>query len=492
MVRLRWPGLPTLGAAFALGALAATGQAPWGMWYLAVPAFAAFFLLVTRRGAGFWPGLAFGAGHFGLALSWIVEPFLVEPEVYGWMAPFALVLMAVGLALFWALPAAMLVTRGPLAVAVGLSAAEVARGLVFTGFPWAQPGHVWVGTPVDQVASLAGATGLTVLTLLAAALPVAAPRAGTAAAVAALAAAAAFGLWRLSLPLPPDPGPVLRLVQPNAAQRLKWDPAEAGRIFDRSLGLTRGSTRADLAIWPETAVPYLLNDAPRARAAIAEAGGGAPVIVGIQRTDGGTRGFNSMAVIGPGGGVSAIYDKYHLVPFGEYLPLGDLAYDLFGLSAFAARTGNGFSAGPGPRLLDLGPGLGTIAPLICYEAVFPGILSAMPGRAGLIVQITNDAWFGTRTGPFQHFAQARLRAIEQGLPLARAANTGITAMVDARGRVTARLPMGEAGALDAPLPAALPPTPYARFGEVPVWLLLAALGALLATRRRLDAPGGAA
>jgi apolipoprotein N-acyltransferase len=484
----RWPGWRVCGAAFGLGAVAATGQAPWGMWFLALPAFAAIFVLVGRSGA--LAALFAGAGHFGLALSWIVEPFFVEPETHGWMAPFAVTGLAFGLALFWMAGLGLGRRFGAVGMALGLTLAEIARGVVLTGFPWALPGHVWIGTPVDQVAALAGANGLTLLTLAAAALPLAAPRAGTAAAAAILAAAAGFGLWRLDRPLPDRTVPVtVRLVQPNADQHLKWDADAAHRFFARALDLTRDGTAVDVAIWPETSMPYLLDEALGAVADIGRAGRGAPVMVGVQRSDGGGwRVWNALAVIGPDGRVQAVYDKHHLVPFGEYIPFGDLMFRLFGITAFAAQTGAGYSAGAGPAVIDLGPRLGRIAPLICYEAVFPAILRAMPERADWIVQVTNDAWFGTRTGPFQHFALARLRAVEQGLPLARSANTGITAMVDARGRVTAALPMGAPGALDTSLPAALPPTPYARWGEAPVWLLLAGVAAALALRRRLDAP----
>ncbi len=488
--RPRWPGWPALGAAFGLGAIAATGQAPWAMWYLALPAFAAFFQLVLRCGAGAWPGLLFGAGHFGLALSWIVEPFLVEPEVHGWMAPFALFGIAFGLGLFWAAAAAIGRRGGPLGLAAAFTAAEILRSVVLTGFPWALPGHIWIGTPLDQTAALIGANGLTLLTLVAAALPLGAPRAGTAAAVALLGATTAFGLWRLDRPMPDiASAPLVRIVQPNAAQHLKWDEDEVGRIFDRNLALTRGAAPADIVIWPETAFPYLLDRAPNALRAVGAAGQGALVILGAQRTDGGYLGWNSLAVVAPDGSVLETYDKHHLVPFGEYIPFGDLAFEIFGLRAFAAQTGAAYSAGPGPQRIDLGPPFGSFAPLICYEAVFPGILNRVPGRADWIVQITNDAWFGRLTGPFQHFALARLRAIEQGLPLARAANTGITAMIDARGRVVGSLPMGVPGALDLPLPPPLPPTPYHRWGEGPALLLLAALAAALVLRRRLDGPG---
>ncbi|HSF65717.1 MAG TPA: apolipoprotein N-acyltransferase, partial [Paracoccaceae bacterium] len=263
--------------------------------------------------------------------------------------------------------------------------------------------------------------------------------------------------------------------------------------FDRLLDLTAappvaGQPAADLTIWPETAVPYLLEQAPGALREMSMAAENRAVITGIQRTEG-WRGWNSLAVLGPEGAVTAIYDKHHLVPFGEYIPFGDLVFRLTGIAAFAAQEGFGYTAGAGPAVLDLGPRLGRALPLICYEAVFPGIARAAPGRADWILQITNDAWFGTLTGPWQHYAQARLRATEQGLPLIRVANTGVTAVVDAHGRAVVAMGLGRRGFLDARLPGALPPTPYARWGELPVILVwLAGFAALLVWRRRPARP----
>jgi apolipoprotein N-acyltransferase len=224
----------------------------------------------------------------------------------------------------------------------------------------------------------------------------------------------------------------------------------------------------------------MLEYAPSVATMITEASGGRPVATGIQREEAG-RFFNSLLVLEGDGRQRASYDKHHLVPFGEYIPFGDLAFRWFGISAFAAQSGATYSAGPSPAVLDLGA-LGKVLPLICYEAVFPRLVNAAPVRADWMLQITNDAWFGVRTGPFQHFDQARLRAVEQGLPLVRVANTGITAVVDARGRVVAALPFGTMGVLDAAVPGALPPTPYARFGDLPFGLLLLGLG-LMGLRR---------
>ncbi len=478
------------GLAALAGLAAALGQVPWSLWPLALIGLAGLLHLVAvepsvRRATL----LAFGAGtaHFALALNWIVEPFLIEPEVYGWMAPFALIFMAAGGGLFWAFPVwvARRLSGQPLpALVLALTLSDLARGYVLTGFPWALIGHVWIDTPVAQLAALVGPTGLSLLTLALAACLAAVParRMLVVPVVTVLALSWGLGLWRLAQPLPPASGLTFRLVQPNAAQAAKWDPALARQHFDALLAATSVGPKVDLVIWPETSLPYLIENSPEVPLLIAQAARGAPVMLGLQRIDG-DRGWNSLRVQDGAGRQIASYDKHHLVPFGEYIPFGDLMYDRFGVTAFAAQLGRVYSAGEGAAVLDLGSlGLGKVLPLICYEAVFPQDLRAAPERATWIVQITNDAWFGTRSGPFQHAAQARLRAIEQGLPLARVANTGVTEMVDARGRVTASLPFGTAGHLDAALPGPLPQPPYARWGEGPLLVLLAGLAAWLFRR----------
>jgi apolipoprotein N-acyltransferase len=307
------------------------------------------------------------------------------------------------------------------------------------------------------------------------------------ASAAALAIVWGIGLWVLTQPLPTPRGAVLRLVQPNAEQALKWDPALARQHFDVLLSHTAADGSPDLVIWPETALPYLLERYGELAPMIAGAAKGVPVALGAQREDG-ARFWNTLAVITPEGQVGPRYDKHHLVPFGEYIPFGDLAFRLFGLRAFAAQEGAGYTAGTGPALLDFGPRLGRALPLICYEAVFPQDVNAAPARPDWLLQITNDAWFGTLSGPFQHADQARMRAIEQGLPLVRVANTGVTAVYDARGRVLTDLPFGTEAHLDAPLPAALPPTAFSRFGEAPVLVLLAGLALFLNQRQNPKLP----
>ena len=483
-----WPGLLRLFVAAGLGAAMATGQAPWGLWWLAFPALIGLMALVatSERGAG-WVAWVAGAAYFAVALNWIVQPFLIDAQDYAWMAPFAVVFLSVGLALFWAV-AGWGSTRfadRAMGFALMLSIVELARGYVLTGFPWALIGHIWIGLPPAQLAALIGPSGLTLITVVAAAAFCTLRPLRMAGGAALIAAAWVFGLWQLGQPDPAARAVTLRIVQPDAEQQMKWDPEKAQIFFQRLLDYTAEGPLPDLTIWPETAVPYLLEDYPEVATAIAAAGRGNPVLTGIQRVEpAGWRFWNSLAVIGPGGAVTATYDKHHLVPFGEYIPFGDLAYNLLGLRAFAAQAGNGYTPGTGPAILDLGAKLGRALPLICYEAVFPQDLRAADGRADWILQITNDAWFGTKSGPYQHLAQAQLRAIEQGLPLVRAANTGISGVIDARGRILTRLGLGEQGFLDVPLPGALPITPYARWGEVPVLLLLGALALLLSFSRK--------
>lgn len=472
------------------GALAALGQAPWGLWPATIAGLAALYALFTatpgwRRAALL--GWAAGTGYFALALSWIVEPFLVDIARHGWMAPFALVGLSGGLALFWAGGFALARATGGRAPAfiAALVLAEAARTYLLTGFPWAQTGHALIGTAWLHWASLGGALLLTTLTLAAASAlwhVLTGPRLP---AVATLLALAALHLGGSALRPPPDTpadAPVVRLIQPNAPQHQKWDPAHIPTFFNRQIAFTaEGPQRPDLIVWPETAVPVLLHRAEPTFEAISEAAGGVPVVLGLQRIDG-LRFYNSLVALDESGTASAVYDKHHLVPFGEYIPFGDRLQAL-GISAFAAQQGNGYSSGPGARVIDL-PGTGRALPLICYEGVFPQDVAAAPERPDMLLLITNDAWFGQVSGPYQHLAQARLRSVEQGLPMIRVANTGVSAMIDPAGRIIDPIPLGQAGWRDIPLPAPLPPTFYARTGDAPALLLAALILGLCLMRYR--------
>ncbi|PWE31375.1 apolipoprotein N-acyltransferase [Maritimibacter sp. 55A14] len=487
----------------AAGLMAAAGHVPLALPVLGFPGFALVIWLVSAAPAAraaMWRGCFAGLGYFAATLFWIVEPFLVDVARHGWMAPFALVFLAAGMALFWGAAAWLgaALGRGPAAragvFAAALALAGLGRAYLLTGFPWALPAYIWTETPVIQLAAWTGAHGLGLLTLLAAALPGMAAARGRRA--IALGGTAALGLvalgWgmgaaRLAEDMPAPRDLRVRLVQPNAAQHLKWKPAMIPVFFERALALTAApAARApDLVVWPETAMPWLLSTAgPALEEMRAAAGPRATVAFGAQRR-GDAGGFhNSLVVMEAGTAVpGTIYDKHHLVPFGEYMPFSDLAARL-GIRGLAEQLGGGYAPGPGPRLVPTGGGL-TALPLVCYEAVFPQDVFRAPVRPDYLLHVTNDAWFGQLAGPWQHLAQARVRTIEQGLPMLRAANTGISAVIDARGRMLDTLALGQAGHVDADLPGALPPTFYARWRDMPAfWAVALLLLALAAMRLR--------
>ena len=480
-------------AAPVAGAAAAFGQAPYDLPLVLFAGLVAAFWLYRAQAGGVarsaFLGWAFGFGYFLHALQWIVSPFMVDVERHGWMAPFALVLLAAGMALFWGLAfgaARWLAPRRTGALVVTWAAVELLRAYIFTGFPWAAPAQALVGVVAGQGLAWVGPHVLNLWLFAIAALLLV--RGGLSVRIGQGGLALSMVLL---LVLPPQAPPAaltehtVRLVQPNAAQRDKWNPDTFEFFFRRQLDYTAApapdGAAPDLVVWPETAIPWALD---LAGSALAEIGAASevPVVLGVQRREN-MRYYNSLVVLDAGGAVTQLYDKHHLVPFGEYMPFGDLLARV-GIHGLAAQAGNGYSAGPGAELLDLGP-LGQGLPLICYEAVFAHDVNAAPSRPALLLQVTNDAWFGKAAGPRQHLAQARMRAIEQGLPMARAANTGISAMIDPQGRITAALPLNSAGFLDAPLPAPLPPTLYSLSGDLPFALLLiCALGGMAAARRR--------
>lgn len=500
------------GAAAGLGVFVALGQAPFDLPLLALPALATALVLCLRDTTirqATTAGWAFGLGYFALTLHWIVEPFLVDVARHGWMAPFAVALLAGGMALFWgaAFWAAVrlagegaLLRRG-LALVVTLTVSEMLRSVILTGFPWGLLGTIWVDTPLRMLAAWIGPHGLGALTILIAVLlaqgavtPAIRSRivsAGGGVVLLAMAYLVGSALERTVPTMAPAGAPVVRLIQPNASQQQKWQADMIPVFWERQLDLTRrpANPQPDVVIWPEVSVPYLLGTQPGSDAEIAAAASGAPVIVGAQRRDGSGL-LNSLAVLSAGGAIGPVYDKHHLVPFGEYMPGGALARRL-GLTGLATESVVGFSAGPGPQLLDLTSfGLGRALPLICYEVIFPRHARVQGQRPDWIVQITNDAWFGNFAGPQQHLAQARMRAVEQGLPLVRAANTGISAVIDPAGRIVAALALNTSGALDAALPAAQPETPFARYANLPLLGGLAAafLALMVTPGRRRRAP----
>ncbi|KIN70898.1 Apolipoprotein N-acyltransferase [Sulfitobacter noctilucae] len=484
------------GIGVALGALAAFGQAPYDQPVLLVAAFAfAVFVYhdcTNPRQAAFF-GWAFGLGYFAHALQWIVSPFMVDVARHGWMAPFALLFLSAGLALFWGMAFYLARRFDPLRawpLILCLPAVELLRAYIFTGFPWAMPAQAMINVAGGQALAWIGPY---VLNLVIVAVAVGLALRGLTAAERILRYCAlllALGSALLP-PMAPEAaltGQSIRLIQPNAAQRDKWDPDQIPVFFARQLKLTAaapeaGKTPPDLVLWSETAIPWVLDRAEPALVQIAQAGGGAPVALGVQRRDD-MQYYNSMVVLDAAGGVMQTYDKHHLVPFGEYMPFADLMARI-GVFGLADRALGGYASGPGPQVLDFGP-LGRALPLICYEAVFAHDVNAAPERPEFLIQLTNDAWFGKAAGPRQHLAQAQMRAIEQGLPLARAANTGVSAMIDPYGRVAAALPLNTSGFLDAALPAPLPPTLYSRTGDLPFAVVLL-LGLVFMATMRLRA-----
>jgi apolipoprotein N-acyltransferase len=318
--------------------------------------------------------------------------------------------------------------------------------------------------------------GLTLVTLLLAAVPILRRRWWLAGGTL-FVAWAAFGVLRLQ-PAVPNQALAVVLLQGNVEQGQKWNQDLAARIFRHYLAL---SARAEsqpraVQIWPETSFPGLLDVDEPARRAIAQAAGGMPALVGGVRFDAQHRPRNSLFAVLEGASVGGIYDKWHLVPFGEYIPSW-LPLPIM------VMPGDGFASGPGPRTLHI-PGLPPFGPLICYEAIFSGEIVDRADRPAWLVNVTNDAWFGNSTGPRQHLAAARLRAVEEGLPLLRSANTGISAAFDARGHELARINMQTTGVVSVTLPGALPETPFGRFGLwVPAIAGSVALGLGLVARR---------
>ena len=420
----------------------------------------------------------FGLGHFAAGLYWIACSFLVDPLRFGWMIPFAIGGLSAFMAAYLGLAAALARLAAPgwprlLAFAAAWAASEWLRGVVLTGFPWNPLGSVWsANTAVLQIVSLVGAFGLSLITVAAAGAPVLffqSRRAGAIATAAGLVFLFAIGSWGFSrvpaTPQPVQPGIQLRLVQASIPQTLKWRPEMRAQNFLRQMTLTQQA--AEIAptdiVWPESAAPSFLEDDPEALHALAQAtpAGGMMLVGSVRGTFEGDRVaqiWNSLRAIDPSGAIVGSYDKAHLVPFGEYVPTW------LPIRKLTPGTVD-FTPGPGPQTLDL-PGLPPVGPLICYEAIFPGAIVDESHRPAWMLNVTNDGWFGISSGPYQHFAAARMRAIEEGLPIVRAANNGISAVVDPYGRVVAMLGLDAVGVVDAPLPQPLEETLFARMGRL--------------------------
>ena len=466
---------------------------------------------------GWW----FGFGFFLAGLYWISAALFVDIAQFWWLVPLALLGFPAGFALFTALAVlaaheatrrfGLLGTSRILVLAVAWVMAEWLRGHILTGFPWNLIGYAWAGAfpgalAVLQITAITGIYGLSLLTVLAAALPARLGDLGRgrytalAAAVLLIALPAAGGAWRLANAARATvPGVTLRLVQPSIAETIKNDPEALARNFRRLLALSasHGADNVTTLVWPETAAPPLLERFADERQAIATViPPGGLLLTGAERAEP-TTGWppkhiwNSVVVLDKSGTIIATYDKAHLVPFGEYVPLRSIVP----MDAIAPGMGD-LSAGPGPRTLTL-PGLPPVGPLVCYEAIFPGAVIDAANRPQWLLNVTNDAWYGVSSGPFQHLAIARVRAVEEGLPLVRAANNGVSAVFDPYGRiarrvdgtVAARLDLDSVGVLDARLPRALGPTPYERYRDEIFFAAALLILAVAAVLSRIDGRG---
>ncbi len=480
-----WPAEPGVARkgdglrAFGLGLLASLALPPLHVipvLFVAVPG----LLLLIGRSRGAWAaariGFWFGFGQHLVGLYWITEAILLESARYWWFVPLAVPALSALLSVFIALPCALvrLVPAGWRRIAM-LGGAwvlfDLARQFVGTGFPWNPWGSVWaipgaVGDVMIQPAAWVGTPGLTLATVLVAALPSLGWRGGVGAA-AVLAGWAGLGLWRLHEPDPPGPGLMAVLVQGNLVHGSMRDQASAVAAFDRELRLSREGVAAaggkpSVVVWPESGGVFLLDEDAAARAAIADAIRPAlgSIVGGLRFSPPRSRDgapYNSEIAMGADGTVAGIYDKWHLVPFGEFAP----SWVPLAIQIVPGQ----FAFGTGPKTLRI-PGVPPFGALICYEVIYPGQVVDEANRPDWLVNITNDSWFGNSTGPRQHLAGARLRAVEEGLPLMRAALTGISAGFDARGRELGRLGMGVEGVLTLALPAKRPPTSFSRWGLV--------------------------
>lgn len=534
--------------AFALGASSVLAMAPWFAWPILFPTFTALIWLLdgaiwTQAEANddsqlsriidstnldmpkafrsaFATGWFFGFGYFFVGLAWIGEAFFVEAEKFVWLLPFAISLLPATLAIFYGLAAGLsMFFWRPGAVriivlAMMWSAFEWFRGHMLTGFPWNAVGYGLTGSDaLLQLASVFGLYGLSFWAVLLFGCPAVlanAYRGGnqdlTASRfamplvmLALLVTAAGWGAARLRLTVPDVLGVKLRLVQPNIAQTEKWTPGNQRWIFERLINQSRlnSAGRVDnlagvtYVIWPESSLPFLLL---RSDVALAEIDnllplGAGLILGGIRMVDAppeeseSSQVFNSLLVLDDESRLQSHYDKTHLVPFGEYLPFQNVLESI-GLEQLTRMKG-GFHAGHGIKNLAV-PNAPSFIPLICYEAIFPGRVTSPGARPQWMLNLTNDAWFGSLYGPYQHFHQARVRAVEEGLPLIRVANTGISAVIDPYGRKLAMLAIGQLGTLDSALPRALEATPFAQFRDLGIVLQLSLAAAACVALVRLS------
>jgi apolipoprotein N-acyltransferase len=526
-ITLAW-GWRRAAIAFTAGALSIFALAPFHFWPILFLTFPVMVWMIDGAAAGRFGGVIasfvvgwwFGFGYFVAGLYWVGYAFLVDAKTFGWLLPLAVTALPAGLAIFTGLGfalARMIWIRGAwriLALAVSLTVAEWLRGHLMTGFPWNVFGYALTAPlPLAQAASLIGIWGLTFLAIAIFASPAAIADDTSETrrrflpvtlALIALAALAVYGALRLArTPTSFVDNVQLRVMQPNLQQDEKFNYGAKQRVMSRYLALseratgpqTKGLQDITHLIWPESAFPFFLAREPDALAQIAALLPQGTVLItgGIRPADaqpvpGAVRAYNSVYVIDHDGTILSVYDKVHLVPFGEYLPFQSFLEKL-GLMQLTKVQG-GFLSGDRLRTYAV-PRAPRMLPLICYEIIFPGEAVPPGERPGWLLNVTNDAWFGISTGPHQHFQQARVRAIEEGLPLVRAANNGVSAIVDPLGRIVKSLPLGAEGIIDGPLPRPAGRTFYARSGDALTALVIGAI-LIIVLRKRSRRTGASA
>ena len=499
-------------AALTAGAVSALAMPPFDLFFVLFFTFPVLVWLIDGVASepsanmfhglwdGFKPGFFFGFGYFFAGIWWIGSAFLVEADSFLWALPIAVIALPMILALFWGGATALARTfwSGDIARLFMLAACfalfEYLRGLVATGFPWNPIGGAVFFTPLlMQTASITGIYGITAFAVFAfSAAGILVPgvegrkvtrKIVLVLVVSMLAGHLGYGLWRTpSSDIPNVPEVALRLVQPNIAQTEKFDREKESEhlqtYFNLSTsegidGKTALSSRTHL-IWPESAFPFLLTERRDTLAAI---GAMLPeqtaLITGAARAEAATTGgkgfvFNSVYIVSQSGEIVSAADKTHLVPFGEYLPFQEIAESL-GLQQLTQQQG-GFEPGGSRKLLSTGLGPAFL-PLICYEIIFSGDLWNDDQRPEWIINLTNDAWFGNTPGPYQHLRQSVLRGVEEGMPVIRVANNGISGVFDPYGRTVKQLALNERGIIDSPLPIALNRTVFQKYGDRIYWVV---------------------
>ena len=494
-------GWRRIAAAIGLGCVLTLCMAPLNFFpaaLISVPGFIWLTQGCETRKQSFLAGWAFGCGYLISGFYWISAALFVDIGTWFWVLPLSLVVGPAVMALYTYSFIPLLVRPWrhdgvlyPVVFCVAWSAIEWLRGHLFTGFPWNLPAYMWHDAPpVMQLAALVGAYGLTLATLVWAALPAMADRRLRLLAAASFILTVALGGLRLwQHPTDSADSVNVRIVQANVPQTAKWSEEDMWRNLEKHARLSDPAMPADVVIWPETAVTTDPVMFPQVGQVVAKSlpPGSFGIIGSLRMTretpEADIEYHNGVYLFDGQNRALASYDKFHLVPFGEYIPFRQWL-KITPIAAGISKIGD-FGAGPGPQTLAAGSKVPPFSPLICYEVIFPhAVVDTANARPEWLVNVTNDGWYGRSAGPYQHLEISRLRAVEEGLPLARAANTGISAMIDPLGRITAELPLLTEGALTVPLPHALPATPYARLGDIAYVLLALAVLAVALWRRK--------